>query len=159
MNGNALNPDRYSGTIGVMIYLHVESISSVPIARYRKENSYRKKIHILRLALCKTLKIGKTYGKSLQKGIYFSVLLINEQLIATNSPNRIHGNAAPIKSTTIFFLLSNPDCDLMIFKGNISCYILLLKSPLTLENTKFIAGELSLIVSLVLYLPIRHYEP
>ena len=39
----------------------------------------------------------------------------------------------------------NPDCDLMIFKGNISCYILLLKSLLTLENTKFIAGELSLI--------------
>ena len=38
-----------------------------------------------------------------QTGIYFSVLLINEQLIATNSPNRIHGSAAPIKSTTIFF--------------------------------------------------------
>ncbi len=36
---------------------------------------------------------------------------------------------------------------------------MLLKSPLTLENTKFIAGELSLIVSLVLYLPIGHYEP
>jgi hypothetical protein len=53
----------------------------------------------------------------------------------------------------------NPDCDLMIFKGNISCYILLLKSLLTLENTKFIAGELSLIVSLVLYLLTGHYEP
>ena len=51
------------------------------------------------------------------------------------------------------------DCDLMIFKGNISCYILLLKYPPTLENTKFIAGELSLIVSLVLYLPTGHYEP
>ena len=51
------------------------------------------------------------------------------------------------------------DCDLMIFKGNISCYILLLKSPLTLENTKFIAGELSLKVSLVLYIPIGHYKP
>ncbi len=37
----------------------------------------------------------------------------------------------------------------MIFKGNISCYILLLKYPLTLEKTKFIAGEISLIVSLV----------
>ena len=47
----------------------------------------------------------------------------------------------------------------MIFKGNISCYIILLKSPLTLENTKFIAGELSLIISLVLYLPTRHYKP
>ena len=54
---------------------------------------------------------------------------------------------------------NNFDCDLIIFKGNISCYILLLKSPLTLENTKFIAGELSLKVSLVLYLPIGHYEP
>ena len=53
----------------------------------------------------------------------------------------------------------NYDCDLMIFKGNISCYILLLKSPLTLENTKFIAGELSLIISLVLYLPTGYYKP
>jgi hypothetical protein len=50
------------------------------------------------------------------------------------------------------------DCDLMIFKENISCYILLLKSPLTLENTKFVAGELSLKVSLVLYLPTGYYE-
>ena len=47
----------------------------------------------------------------------------------------------------------------MIFKGNISCYICLLKSPRTLENAKFIAGELSLIVSLVLYLPTGHYKP
>ncbi len=47
----------------------------------------------------------------------------------------------------------------MIFKESINCYILLLKSPLTLENTKFIAGELSLIASLVLYLPTGHYEP
>jgi hypothetical protein len=47
----------------------------------------------------------------------------------------------------------------MIFKGNISCYILLLKSLLTLENTKFIAGEPSLKVSLVLYLPIGHTNP
>jgi len=29
---------------------------------------------------------------------------------------------------------------------------------LTLENTRFIAGELSLNVSLVLYLPIERYE-
>lgn len=47
----------------------------------------------------------------------------------------------------------------MIFSRNISCYILLLKSPITLENTKFIAGELFLRVSLILYLPARHYEP
>lgn len=55
--------------------------------------------------------------------------------------------------------LQIPDCDLMIFKGNISCYILLLKYPLTLKNTKFIAGELALKVSLVLYIPTGHYEP
>ena len=54
---------------------------------------------------------------------------------------------------------SNPDCDLMFFKGNISCYILLLNSLLTFENTKFIAGEISLKVSLVLYIPIGHYKP
>jgi len=47
----------------------------------------------------------------------------------------------------------------MIFKGNISCYILLLKNLLTLENTKFIAGGLSLKVSLVLYLPTGYNKP
>jgi len=35
-----------------------------------------------------------------------------------------------------------------------NCYILLSNSPQSLENTGFVAGELSLIVSLVLYLPI-----
>ena len=40
----------------------------------------------------------------------------------------------------------------MIFKGIISCYSLLSKLSRTFENTKFIAGELSLIVSLVRYL-------
>lgn len=35
------------------------------------------------------------------------------------------------------------------FKENISCYILLLKYPLTLENTKFIAGKQNLV---------RHYN-
>ena len=39
-----------------------------------------------------------------------------------------------------------------------SCYILLLNSPQALENTGFIAGELSLIVSLVLYRPVNVYE-
>ena len=32
-----------------------------------------------------------------------------------------------------------------------NCYIMLLNSPQALENTEFIASELSLIVSLVLY--------
>lgn len=63
------------------------------------------------------------------------------------------------KSFFMRFIPPNSDCDLMIFKENISCYILLLNSPLTLENTKFIAGELSLKVSLVLYLLAGHYEP
>ena len=53
----------------------------------------------------------------------------------------------------IFFIkqvpFANHDWDLTYFKGNISCYILLLKYPLALENTKSIACELSLIVSLL----------
>ena len=55
--------------------------------------------------------------------------------------------------------LINSDCDLMYFKGNINCYKMLLKYSPTLENTKFVAGELSLIVSLILYLLIGYYEP
>ena len=39
-----------------------------------------------------------------------------------------------------------------------NCYILLLNSPQPLENTGFVADELSLIFSLVLYLPISVYE-
>ena len=52
------------------------------------------------------------------------------------------------------------DCDLMILlTETFICYICLLKSPLILENTKFIAGELSLKVSFVLYLPTWYYKP
>jgi len=39
-----------------------------------------------------------------------------------------------------------------------NCYILLLNSPQTIENTGFVAGELSLIVSPVLYRPTSVYE-
>ena len=39
-----------------------------------------------------------------------------------------------------------------------NCYILLLNSPQTIENTRFAAGELSLIVSLVLYRSTSVYE-
>jgi len=39
-----------------------------------------------------------------------------------------------------------------------NCYILLLNPMQSLENTGFIAGELSLIVSLVLYRPTSVYE-
>ena len=39
-----------------------------------------------------------------------------------------------------------------------NCYIMLLNSPQVLENTGFVAGELSLIVSLVLYRPTSVYE-
>ena len=38
-----------------------------------------------------------------------------------------------------------------------NCYILLLNSSQPLENTGFVAGELSLIISLVLYRPISVY--
>lgn len=64
------------------------------------------------------------------------------------SQNNIHHQHLP----------PNSDCDLMMFKGNISCYILLINFLLTLENTRFIAGEFSLNASLVLYLPIGRYE-
>ena len=42
--------------------------------------------------------------------------------------------------------------------SNLTTDILLLNSPQTLENTEFITGELSLIVSLVLYRPTSVYE-
>ncbi len=46
----------------------------------------------------------------------------------------------------------------MYSKGFNNCYILLSNISQAFENTKFIAGELSLIVSLVLYCPISVYE-
>ena len=46
----------------------------------------------------------------------------------------------------------------ILFREFNNCYILLLNSLQTLENTGFIAGELSLIVSLVLYRPVSVYE-
>ena len=39
-----------------------------------------------------------------------------------------------------------------------NCYILLSNISQALENTKFVAGELFLIVSLVLYCPMSVYE-
>ena len=77
----------------------------------------------------------------------------------TNIYNKLKRDNFSEKALKQIADILNSDCDLMIFKGNISCYILLLKSSLTLENTKFIAGELSLKVSLVLYLPTRLYKP
>ena len=52
----------------------------------------------------------------------------------------------------------NSDWDFTCFKQFNNCYILLLNSPQTLENTEFITGELSLIVSLVLYRSTSVYE-
>ena len=43
-------------------------------------------------------------------------------------------------------------------RGGAGFDVYLLSSPQTLENTGFIAGELSLIVSLVLYRPVSVYE-
>ena len=52
----------------------------------------------------------------------------------------------------------NTDWDFTCFKQFNNCYILLLNSPQTIENTGLVAGELSLIVSLVLYRPTSVYE-
>ena len=57
-----------------------------------------------------------------------------------------------------FLIPSNSDWDFTYFKRFNNCYILLLNSPQTIENTGFVAGELSLIVSLVLYRPTSVYE-
>jgi hypothetical protein len=46
----------------------------------------------------------------------------------------------------------------MYSKGFNNCYILLSNIAQAFENTKFGAGELSLIVSLVLYRPTSVYE-
>ena len=51
----------------------------------------------------------------------------------------------------------NSDWDFTCFKKFNNCYILLLNSSQPLENTGFVAGELSLIISLVLYRPISVY--
>ena len=46
----------------------------------------------------------------------------------------------------------------MYSKGFNNCYLLLSNISQAFENTKFGAGELSLIVSLVLYRPVSVYE-
>ena len=53
---------------------------------------------------------------------------------------------------------ANLNWDFIYSKGFNNCYILLSNISQALENTKFIAGELSLIVSLVLYCPMSIYE-
>ena len=58
----------------------------------------------------------------------------------------------------IYKVKTNSDWDFTCFKKFNNCYILLLNSPQTIENTGFVAGELSLIVSLVLYRPTSVYE-
>ena len=63
------------------------------------------------------------------------------KLIYRDSPNR----QIPIEISPVLGNLNN-------------CYILLLNSLQTFENTGFIAGELSLIVFLVLYRPVSVYE-
>ena len=52
----------------------------------------------------------------------------------------------------------NLNWDFIYSKGFNNCYILLSNISQALENTKFVAGELSLIVSLVLYCPMSVYE-
>ena len=55
-------------------------------------------------------------------------------------------------------LHTNRNWDFIYSKGFNNCYILLSNISQALENTKFVAGELSLIVSLVLYCPMSFYE-
>ena len=79
------------------------------------------------------------------------------------------------KTYTIFFISNTLSCfynskvsnlicsinlnwDFIYSKGFNNCYILLSNISQALENTKFVAGELSLIVSLVLYCPMSVYE-
>lgn len=56
------------------------------------------------------------------------------------------------------FNSTNMNWDFMYSKGFNNCYILLSNISQAFENTKFGAGELSLIVSLVLYRPTSVYE-
>ena len=63
------------------------------------------------------------------------------------------------KGMNNFFTLHQTGIEILpVLRDLINCYILLLNSSQALENTEFIAGELSLIVSLVLYRPISIYE-
>ena len=57
-----------------------------------------------------------------------------------------------------FLNSTNLNWDFMYSKGFNNCYILLSNISQAFENTKFGAGELSLIVSLVLYRPTSVYE-
>ena len=57
-----------------------------------------------------------------------------------------------------FLNSTNWNWDFIYSKKFNNCYILLSNISQSLENTKFVAGELSLIVSLVLYRPTSVYE-
>ena len=61
-------------------------------------------------------------------------------------------------SHSILSTITNMNWDFIYSKGFNNCYILLSNISQSLENTKFIAGELSLIVSLALYRPTSVYE-
>ena len=63
-----------------------------------------------------------------------------------------------INSYRLCFASTNLNWDFIYSKGFNNCYILLSNISQALENTKFVAGELSLIVSLVLYCPMSVYE-
>ena len=67
-------------------------------------------------------------------------------------------NSLPSIGIARFLSFKNLNWDFTYSKGFNNCYIMLSNSLQALENTKFIAGELSLMLSLMLYLPIRVYE-
>ena len=64
----------------------------------------------------------------------------------------------PLHHNYYVFASTNLNWDFIYSKGFNNCYILLSNISQSLENTKFIAGELSLIVSLALYRPTSVYE-
>ena len=62
------------------------------------------------------------------------------------------------QEVSLAFSSVNSDWDFTCFRKFNNCYILLLNSLQSLENTGFVAGELSIIVSLVLYRTTSVYE-
>ena len=65
--------------------------------------SHKYFVHFTSLSIILTLWNSEffLYLTSRETGIYFFSLLIREQLMATNKPSKIHGNAAPKKSLII----------------------------------------------------------
>ena len=77
----------------------------------------------------------------------------NRKLLKKNQQTVISHKSAGSASYVFYFLCCsiNGNSDKTLFIAFINCYILSPKSPQTLENTKFIASEFALRLSLMLY--------